>query len=227
MTFWLSESWYFCTFRLHELLGGSSKSCSLLVQGQGSLAAVWKGVERSRVSLGTSLAEQKRLGPPSRTLGCILSFTSVSTEVRQLLSEWETDYTWRSTQTDVLEPWFLSIIFARWPFCHLCEFRNETRRVLKGVISSLLRIQNYEKIFITFGDTAWNVQKLFGKVSELELIFCTENPIEIMIKSKTRGLIFLVCTEFSIENLGVSSEKFSNNFCTFHVVSPKVMNIFS
>ena len=122
---------------------------------------------------------------------------------------------------------FWSIIFASLPFCHLCEFRNGTRRVLKGVISSLRRIQNFDKRFISFDFTAWNVQELFGKVSELELIFCIENPIEIVIKPKTRGRIFLICTEFSIENLGVSSEIFSNNFCTFHAVSPKVMNIFS
>ena len=71
------------------------------------------------------------------------------------------------------------------------------------------------------------MQKLFGTVSELELIFSTENPIEIMIKSKTRGLIFLVCTEFPIENLGVSSENFSNNFCTFHAVSDIFSEYFS
>ena len=71
------------------------------------------------------------------------------------------------------------------------------------------------------------MQKVFGKVSELELIFSTENPIEIVLKSKIRGLIFLIYTEFSIENLGVSSENFSNIFCTFHAVSPRVMNIFS
>ena len=36
-----------------------------------------------------------------------------------------------------------------------------------------------------------------------------------------------ICTEFSIENFGSGFEKFSNNFFTFHTVSPKVMGRFS
>ena len=69
--------------------------------------------------------------------------------------------------------------------------------------------------------------EIIWEVSELELIFYKENPMENERKSKIRGFIFLVCTDFSIENLGGGSENFSNNFCTFHAVSPKVMNIFT
>ena len=69
--------------------------------------------------------------------------------------------------------------------------------------------------------------EIIWEVSELELIFYKENPMENERKSKIRGFIFLVCTDFSIENVGAGSEIFSNNFCTFHAVSRKVISRFS
>ena len=134
---------------------------------------------------------------------------------------------WRSTQTDVLEPWFLSTIFARWPYVGWCESRNGTRRVLKGVISSLRRIQNYGKIFITFGDTAWNVQELFEKFSELTPRFSIENSVQI---KKMRPRSFDFCLNvYRIPFITCKFQfwKFPNNFCTFHAVSRKVISRFS
>ena len=69
--------------------------------------------------------------------------------------------------------------------------------------------------------------EIIWEVSELELIFSKGNPIQNERNLKIRGFIFLVCTDFSIENLGGGSENFSNNFCTFHAVSRKVVSRFS
>ena len=122
--------------------------------------------------------------------------------------------------------WFSSIIFTDLPKRRWRVDCNDFRRILKRAIIPSRKIHNYENEFITFGDRARNVKKIFEKLSEPALEICIENSVQ---SEKTGSRIFeflSICIELCIQNFGASSGNFSNNFFTFRVLSPKVLNLF-
>ena len=74
---------------------------------------------------------------------------------------------------------FSSIIFAQRPFSEFCDSRNESRLILKGVISSFRRIQNFEKRFIGSDFTVWNVKKILENFQNMNRNVYIENSIQI------------------------------------------------
>ena len=97
---------------------------------------------------------------------------------------------WRPTRTDVLDVRFSSIIFVDAPTRTRSAPGNVVGCVLKRGIILFTSIQNFENRPITFGDTLWNVKKLFENFSEPEPKLSIENSIEIYWNRKLRDLIF-------------------------------------
>ena len=79
----------------------------------------------------------------------------------------------------MLELRFSSIIFADAPATLSSAPDYLAKYVLKRISILLSRIQNFEKIFITFRDTVRNVKKLFENFSKPEPKFYIENSVQM------------------------------------------------
>ena len=110
--------------------------------------------------------------------------------------------------------WISSIIFVDPPCKYWRKVFNGTRRVLKGDISPFRRIQNFEKRLITFGDTAWNVKKLFEIFSKPEPKFYIENPIQSRENEVSDFRISIHFYWILYRKFRFRFRKFSNNFFT-------------